>query len=203
MTKKKAGRYTPPKVRADKIRLLGDPALRATSSPVETFDSAIQDVVERLRNTLIESKGGAAVAAPQIGVNLNIFVWAEGAPVINPRIVTSSDELWDFREGCLSMPDMWFDLARPRYIDVEYQDELGNLRRVPQMEDFQTRVFQHEIDHLNGVLLLERLTDSEREDALRRLAAKGLVDPWYDAPSQDVKTRSEKLDPTVPSTRNV
>lgn len=174
MTKsKKGGRYTPPKPKPEAIRLLGDPALRAPNVPVERFDSELADVVAKLRRSLEAVPNGAAVAAPQIGANIQAFVWAEGEVAINPRIVNESDELWSYREGCLSIPNMWWDMERARYIDVEYYDEKGGLRRVPQMEDFQARVFQHEIDHLHGILLLDHLTDEDRDTAVRRMAAQG------------------------------
>jgi peptide deformylase len=175
VTKKKGGRYTQPKVRPEKIRLLGDPVLRAENATVEVFDSSVADLAQKLSGALTAANG-AAVAAPQIGVNLQAFVWAEGEIVINPRIVHQSEELWTYREGCLSLPNMWWDLERPRYIDVEYYDAKGDLHRVPQMEDFQARVFEHEIDHLNGVLLVDRLDGTVLEDALRRLKLKGLAE---------------------------
>lgn len=176
MTKsKKGGRYTPPKPRPEKILLLGDPALRAPNAPVERFDSELTDIVAKLRRTLETTSGGAAVAAPQIGANIQAFVWAEGEIAINPRIVHESTELWNYREGCLSIPDQWWDLDRPRYIDVEYQDEKGAFRRVPQMADFQARVFQHEIDHLHGILLLDHLAPADYDIALSRLGRQGLI----------------------------
>ena len=176
MSKKtKAGRYTPPKVRPDKIRLLGDPVLRASNAPVEVFDSELADLAHKLTESLSASLG-AAVAAPQIGVNLQVFVWAEGQIVCNPRIVSASEEQWTFREGCLSMPDMWFSLDRPRFVEVHYQNIEGELRVAPQLEDFHARLFQHEIDHLDGILLVDRLEGEVQEDALRRLSLKGLVE---------------------------
>jgi peptide deformylase len=165
---------------SDPILLLGDAALRASNAPVEHFDTELADIAQRLSETLTDTPQGAAVAASQIGVNKRLFVWratakSEHQVVVNPRILSQSEEQWSYKEGCLSIPDMWWYLRRPRHIQVGYQDLKGNTTTTT-LSDFEGRLYQHEFDHCEGKLLLDILVPGELKRARKALLKKGLVD---------------------------
>lgn len=143
------------KSKPPKIHLDPHPILREVAEPFD-IDNSRADRIS-LSNRLqmfLPGSGGYAVAAPQIGISKAAFVYrvedASGV-VFNPTIVDYSDELWSFHEGCLSIPGKYWEIQRPRYVTVEGYNTKGEELHF-ELEDLLARVFQHEIDHLLGIL---------------------------------------------------
>ena len=160
-----------------------DPRLKAVSQPVVRVD----DEIRRLIDDLVESMyaaDGIGLAAIQIGVPKRILVMdldqrdGKKNPLtfINPKILWASEELATFEEGCLSVPEIWEEVARPAKIRAEYLDRDG-ARQELEAEGLLATCLQHEMDHLEGVLFLDHLSKLKRSIALRKLAkAKRLKD---------------------------
>jgi peptide deformylase len=154
------------------IRLLGDPVLRTAAEPVTSFDRELRALVRDLMDTLLGATGRAGVAAPQIGVAARVFVYAaEGARghVVNPSIEVD-DERQGGEEGCLSIPGLYFPTPRAARAVVHGLDQHGEPVTV-QGTGFLARALQHETDHLDGVLYIDRLTGAARREALRAVRA--------------------------------
>ena len=154
------------------IRRFGDPVLKSRAADVDRFDGALRNQVERM-TSLMQDALGIGLAAPQIGVSQQLLVYRVGpdGPVIaliNPDVEWSSREEEAFEEGCLSIPGVLVDVERPVYVRVRAQDEFGD-DRVVEASGLEARVIQHEIDHLNGVLILDRTTKDQRREAIRQL----------------------------------
>ncbi|WP_020613976.1 peptide deformylase [Sediminispirochaeta bajacaliforniensis] len=138
----------------------GDPRLRVVCSEVAVFHKGLHDKIDCIARTLHEHGGGAALAAPQIALLKQIVVidyLGEYYELINPRIVEASGSSIDY-EGCLSLPGFWGQVERHQRIKVSYQDRFGELHSVD-AHDRMARCFQHEIDHLSGVLFIDRMSD--------------------------------------------
>jgi len=151
------------------IRIVGDPVLRQRANEVTDIDGRLVAVVEGMTHALYEASG-LAVAAPQVGVLKRLFVYDmqddEGPKVlVNPVVRASSGE-WLFEEGCLSVPGLAWEIVRPKQVEVSGIDLDGNEVTI-EADDLLGRMFQHEIDHLDGVLLLDRLDDDQRKEAKR------------------------------------
>jgi peptide deformylase len=151
------------------IRIVGDPVLRQRANEVTDIDGRLAAIAEGMAGALYEANG-LAVAAPQVGVLKRLFVWdmheGEGPQVIvNPTIAESSGE-WLFEEGCLSVPGLAWEIVRPKEVHITGYDLDGNEISL-EADELLGRMFQHEIDHLDGVLLLDRLDDDQRKDAKR------------------------------------
>jgi peptide deformylase len=154
------------------IRRLGDPVLKSRATPVDRFDASLRAQVERMAGVMRDAFG-MGLAAPQLGISQRLLVYTVGAdaPVIalaNPEIEWSSDESETLEEGCLSIPGIVLDVDRPLFVRVRGQDEEGEERLV-EASGLEARVIQHEIDHLNGVLILDRTSRESRKAALREL----------------------------------
>jgi peptide deformylase len=154
------------------IRRLGDPVLKSRATPVDRFDDALRKQVSRMAGVMGDALG-VGLAAPQLGISQRLLVYRVGpdAPVIalaNPEIEWSSDDREGLDEGCLSIPGVMVDVERPVHVRVRAQDEEGGPRLV-EASGLEARVIQHEIDHLDGVLILDRTTRDERKRALREL----------------------------------
>lgn len=151
------------------IRIVGDPVLRTPCDPVTTVDARVKSLVEDLLET-VDMDGRAGLAANQIGVNLRAFSWNiddEVGYVLNPVIVALSDEEYqDDDEGCLSVPGLWFPTRRSWYARVEGTD-LDGKEVVVEGTGLMARCLQHEVDHLDGKLYLDRLERSVRKKAMR------------------------------------
>jgi peptide deformylase len=151
------------------IRVVGDPVLRTPCEPVTDIDARVRSLVEDLLET-VDEDGRAGLAANQIGVNLRAFSWNiddEIGYVLNPRIVElSEDEFQDGDEGCLSVPGLWFPTKRAWYARVEGMD-LDGKQVVVEGEELMARCLQHEVDHLDGMLYLDRLERSVRKKAMK------------------------------------
>jgi peptide deformylase len=154
------------------IRRFGDPVLKSRAAPVDRFDQGLHDQIDRMA-ALMNDALGIGLAAPQIGVSQQLLVYRVGpeGPVIalvNPEIEWSSDDGEPAEEGCLSIPGILVDVERPVHVRVRAQDEHGD-DRVVEASGLEARVIQHEIDHLNGVLILDRTTKDQRKEAIRAL----------------------------------
>src|SRR5919197_3260534 len=154
------------------IRRLGDPVLKSRATPVDRFDDALRAQVARMGG-LMNDALGVGLAAPQIGLSQRLLVYRVGqdAPLIalvNPEIEWTSDDEEALEEGCLSIPGITVDVERPIHVRVKAQDETGAERRV-EASGLEARVIQHEIDHLDGVLILDRTTKEQRKEAMRAM----------------------------------
>ncbi|MBO4160215.1 MULTISPECIES: peptide deformylase [Micromonospora] len=154
------------------IRIIGDPVLRTACTPVTRFDTALQQLVDDLMDTLTGEPGRAGVAAPQIGVDAQVFVYdADGhrGHLINPTIELS-DEIQDDDEGCLSIPGLYFPTRRALHATVHGVDRHGDPLTISG-SGFLARALQHETDHLAGRLYVDTLRGDIRRKALREIRA--------------------------------
>ena len=149
------------------IRTFGDPVLKTKAAAVTDIDGKIARLVDDMFTTLYDSDSGIGLAAPQIGVQKQIFVWdMDDQPmvVINPEIVESRGE-WVYDEGCLSIPGLYVEMVRPNEVLMRGLDMDGNIIEI-EASELEGRLFQHELDHLNGVLMFDRLEPDQRKQAL-------------------------------------
>ena len=164
------------------VVLLGDPILRERAEPVGLFDDELRDLVRDMFDTMYVAEG-AGLAAPQVGVRRRVIVVEvveeEGATPVrlalaNPELVEQSDEIDRGSEGCLSVPGVSEIVARPARVTIEGLDPGGKPVQV-EAEGLLARVLQHEVDHVNGVLFIDRLSPLKRRILLkkyRKLEAK-------------------------------
>jgi peptide deformylase len=156
------------------IRVVGDPVLRTPCEPITEITESVRSLVEDLLET-VDHDGRAGLAANQIGVSLRAFSWnidGDIGYVLNPEIVEVSEELQELGdEGCLSVPGLWFACERPLYAKVIGTDLDGN-QVVVEGEDIWARLINHEVDHLNGKLYIDRLAKEERRRAMKELRAQ-------------------------------
>ncbi len=154
------------------VRMWGDPVLRTVARPVERFDADLRAQADRMAR-LMDDALGAGLAANQVGMLARLLVYrsAPDAPLrvlANPEVEWTADEEEPFSEGCLSLPGVWVEVARPVRVRVRAQDEDGRPLTVS-AEGREASIVQHEIDHLDGVLVLDRLDAEARRQAVRRL----------------------------------
>ena len=153
---------------AYQIRTYGDPVLKTKAAEVADINGKVARLVDDMFETLYESDSGIALAAPQIGVQKQIFVWDvddEQMAIINPRIIESSGE-WLYDEGCLSIPGLYVEMLRPNHVLVRGLTVDGNEIEI-EASELMGRMFQHEIDHLHGVLMFDRMTPEQRKEAMK------------------------------------
>lgn len=153
------------------IRTIGDPVLKQKAAEVTDIDGKIARLVDDMIETMYDAPG-VGLAAPQIGVQKQLFVWdlndGTGAhAMVNPRIVESEGE-WAYEEGCLSVPGLSWEIVRPNLVHVVGVDLDGNDVDY-EASELEGRMFQHELDHLNGVLLVERLDEDQAKAAKRQV----------------------------------
>ncbi len=156
------------------IRIFPDPVLTMSASPVRDFDADLGRLIEDLLETMYDAPG-VGLAAPQIGVLKRLFVADIGdGPfvMVNPEIVEVEGK-WKFEEGCLSVPGRYWQIKRADYARATGQDREGN-DIVYEGDELIGRVLQHETDHLNGILLLERLNARTRKSALREIREESI-----------------------------
>ena len=149
------------------IRTFGDPVLTTRAAAVTNIDGKVARLVDDMFDTLYTSESGIGLAAPQIGVQKQIFVWDmddEPMVVINPEIVESRGE-WVYDEGCLSIPGLYVEMMRPDEVLMRGLDLDGNTIEI-EASELTGRLFQHELDHLNGVLMFDRMAPQQRKEAL-------------------------------------
>jgi peptide deformylase len=152
------------------IRQFGDPVLRTKARPIERFDDALREEVERMGH-LMDDAIGVGLAATQVGVVHRLLVYkiahdAQLAALINPEIEWSGRETESMEEGCLSLPRVLVDVDRPIHVRVRALNEYGEPISI-EASGLEARVIQHEIDHLDGVLILDRTSREQRKEAMR------------------------------------
>jgi peptide deformylase len=154
------------------VRRYGDPSLRTRARPVEVFDGALADEVRRM-GELMDDALGIGLAATQLGVMHRVLVYRvdQDAPLgvlINPEIEWRGDEVETMEEGCLSLPGVGVEVERPVRVRVTAHDETG-APLVVEASGLEARVIQHEVDHLDGVLILDRTSRDQRKQAMRAM----------------------------------
>jgi len=152
------------------IRIFGDPVLKTVSAPIQAVDDGIRGLVEDLLDS-VRTPGRAGVAAPQIGVNLRAFSYnVDGVVgyVLNPEIVELSGEPQPVDEGCLSVPHLWYPAIRYPHAKVRGTDLDGN-EVVLEGDGLMAQALQHECDHLDGRLYLDRLSKDDRRAAMKEV----------------------------------
>jgi peptide deformylase len=154
------------------VRKLGDPVLRASALPVERFDESLRREVERM-GELMHDALGVGLAATQLGVLHRVLVYRAYPEdpltvLVNPVIEWKSEELETAEEGCLSLPGVHVAVERAARVRVRAQDEHGQVLEL-ETEGLPARVIQHEVDHLDGVLILDRISRAERKAAMRAM----------------------------------
>jgi peptide deformylase len=154
------------------VRLLGDPILKTKARPVERFDDELREEVARMA-ALMHDAIGIGLAAPQVGISHRVLVYriepdSPTVALVNPAIEWSSREEEIAEEGCLSLPLVHVDVERPVAVLVHARDERGD-EIVIEATGLEARVIQHEIDHLDGILILDRTTREQRKAAMRAL----------------------------------
>jgi peptide deformylase len=154
------------------VRLLGDPILKTKARPVERFDDELREEVARMA-ALMHDAIGIGLAAPQVGISHRVLVYriepdSPTVALVNPAIEWSSREEEIAEEGCLSLPLVHVDVERPVAVLVHARDERGD-EIVIEATGLEARVIQHEIDHLDGILILDRTTREQRKAAMRSL----------------------------------
>ncbi len=167
------------------IRTFGDPVLRQRALDIEDVDGALVRLAEDMIETMYEAPG-VGLAAPQVGVQRRMFVYDVGdgpGVVLNARIAESDGE-WTYDEGCLSIPGLSWEVVRPRTVRLVGVDLDGKEIDLD-ADELLARCFQHEIDHLDGVLVVERLDEEQRRDAMRILRRRALDAELGAAPGRD------------------
>ena len=162
------------------IRLFGDPVLRTAAAPVTDFDKEIRTLVTDLVDTMMDAPG-AGLAAPQIGVGLRVFTWnVEGhvGHLINPSL-SLSDATQDGQEGCLSLPGLSIDCVRSLSVVATGFDLHGEPVTI-EGSDLLARAIQHETDHLDGILFIDRLDREARKAAMKSIRESD----WFGADTQ-------------------
>jgi peptide deformylase len=160
------------------IRLLGDPVLRSPADPVVTFDKELRKLVADLVDTM-RADSGAGLAAPQIGVGLRVFAFEVDevlGHLVNPVLDFPDEEEQDGPEGCLSIPGVYIDTKRRQNVVAKGFTEYGDPVQIVGTGTM-ARCLQHETDHLDGVLFLDRLDPARRKEAMREIRAS----EWYRA----------------------
>lgn len=151
------------------IRTYGDPVLKQKTKAIEEIDGSIKTLIDEMIDVM-QKAPGVGLAANQIGISKAIFVYDVGhgpEVVLNPRITESHGE-WTYDEGCLSVPGLFWPILRPKVVHLEGLDLDGNELSI-EGDDLLGRVFQHELDHLNGILLIERLDPDQLKASKKEL----------------------------------
>ena len=172
------------------IRTYGDPVLKSQSLAIENIDDKLVRLTDAMLDIMYDAPG-IGLAAPQIGVQKQLFVYdiGDGAEVlINPVVVESSGE-WVYEEGCLSIPGLYVEMVRPKEILLKGINIDGEEVSV-EADELLSRLFQHELDHLNGVLMFERMTPDQRTEALAEY--RRLTEALDDASGVREKIKSQE-----------
>ncbi|HNA98340.1 MAG TPA: peptide deformylase, partial [Marmoricola sp.] len=165
------------------IKLFGDPVLRTPAKEVVTFDKELRGLVADLTDTMLDA-GGAGLAAPQLGVGLRVFTWhvaGEIGHLVNPRLILS-DEVQIGPEGCLSIPDLTIDCERALNV-VAHGLNMHGEPVVVEGSELLARALQHETDHLDGILFIDRLDREARREAMRMIREA----EWFGQPAPQVR----------------
>jgi peptide deformylase len=177
-------RYEYPDMTSYRIRIFGDPVLRRRAEEVTEIDGRVAQLADQMHATMKEANG-LGLAAPQVGVGRRLFVYeiGESGPrtIINP-VIDEADGEWEHEEGCLSVPGMYFRITRPKNVHIIGYDLAGGEVSI-QASELEATLYQHELDHLDGRLLLELLDDDQRKEAMRELRRRAESDQQQNAPS--------------------
>ena len=164
------------------VRQYPDPILRMRANEVGEFDEALAALVERMESLMSEARG-VGLAAPQLGILRRVLIYRTGeeeplVALVNPRVLESSDETDVDQEGCLSLAaaSIVVDVERPSRVTVEANSPAGEPVRL-EAGELEARVIQHEIDHLDGVLIIDRTTPEQRRGALAQLRPQPALGP--------------------------
>jgi peptide deformylase len=173
------------------VRKFGDPVLRSPASPVDEFGSELASEVERMV-AIMHDALGVGLAATQLGVMRRLLVFQAGpdatpTALVNPEIEWHSDEAETAEEGCLSLPGIVVDVERPLHVRVRGHDAAGEALLI-EASGLEARVIQHEVDHLDGVLMVDRTTREQRRGALRALRDGTSFSP---APDDDAESEPD------------
>ncbi|TMM04971.1 MAG: peptide deformylase [Actinobacteria bacterium] len=155
-----------------RVRKWGDPVLRTRARPIDRFDDALREEVARMGEIMNDALG-VGLAATQLGVLHRLLVYrvqpeSDVAALVNPEVEWAGEVQEGAEEGCLSLPGVLVEVERPLHVRVRGRDETGD-EVVVEATGLEARVIQHEIDHLDGVLILDRTTREQRKDAMRAL----------------------------------
>ena len=157
------------------IRVAPDPVLKAKAKPVETVDAELRQLMDDMLETMYDAPG-IGLAAPQVGISKRLIVLdiaREDEPkapmvMVNPELTWVSDEDATYEEGCLSVPEHYADVVRPAHIRVTYLDREGKKQEL-KADGLLATVIQHEMDHLEGILFIDHLSNLKRNMILRKL----------------------------------
>ena len=159
------------------IRQYGDPALRLKANEVADFDDDLRRLVERMI-ALMHDAQGVGLAATQVGIVRRVFVYEPGEEgpraLVNPVVAERGEEISSDEEGCLSLQGVRVPVERPTRVVLEGKDEHGADVRV-ELEEYAARIVQHELDHLDGVLIIDRTDDEHRKEALATLRPRAVL----------------------------
>ena len=173
------------------IRYFGDPVLTTPASPVVDFDKELRVLVKDLTDTMLDAPG-AGLAAPQIGVPLRVFVWDVDEALghlINPTL-TLSEEMQDGEEGCLSFPELRYETPRAMRAVAKGFNMYGEPITVEGSE-FLARALQHETDHLDGILFIDKLSKEDRKLAMKEIRESD----WFNLASEKGQSSQVKDSP--------
>ena len=176
------------------VRVFGDPALKQVAQQVDEVDGSLVKLVDDMVETMYDSEG-AGLAATQVGIGKRLFVYDVGdgpETIVNPIIVETGGE-WYHDEGCLSVPGLRLGIVRPNQVHIRGIGIDGEELTL-EADEFLGRVFQHEVDHLDGVLMVERLEEDMRKQALRVLRDRSL---GLDTSAMEAKLVSAESDRPV------
>lgn len=180
------------------IRFFGDPVLTTPASPVVDFDKELRVLVKDLTDTMLDAPG-AGLAAPQIGVSLRVFVWDVDEALghlINP-VLDLSEEMQDGEEGCLSFPELRYETPRAMRAVAKGFNMYGE-PIVVEGTEFLARALQHETDHLNGILFIDKLSPENRKLAMKEIRESD----WFNLASENGQSIQVKDSPHTIFGRN-
>lgn len=191
------------------VRQFGDPVLKSAASEVSSFGGELEEHAARMI-ALMQAALGIGLAATQLGVMRRLLVFQAGPDsvpraLVNPRVEWSSEEAWTAEEGCLSLKGIVVDVERPLHARVSARG-LGGAPLLIEASGLEARVLQHEIDHLDGVLILDRTVREQRREALRALRNGEQFDPAMLEPDEpeepgEVTAGAEELAPEPPASQ--
>jgi peptide deformylase len=173
-----------------RIRTFGDPVLRQKARPVDRVTDLHRKLISDMFDTMREAPG-VGLAAPQVGVLERIFVYEtedETGALINPVITARSPKTEEGEEGCLSLPGLLYPVTRSTKVSVQGVDANGDPVEITDASDLLARIFQHETDHLDGVLFIDHLTPQQRREALTTIRNQALGLPTEHEPASAKET---------------
>jgi peptide deformylase len=180
------------------IRVFGDPVLKQRAAEITDINGSLVQLAQDMLVAMYDAPG-VGLAAPQVGVQKRLFVYDIGdgpAVIVNP-VVSESRGDWLFEEGCLSVPGLTFEIARPKEVHLSGYDLDGNELSID-ADELLARLFQHELDHLDGILLLDRLEPDQRKAAMRALRQRTLDPMGGSQPPATTASFSVHLGQTAP-----